>query len=133
MTMSEPMSRPLRSYAVSIRGSDVETVVVARSAGAAKYQRFLALVDCCPDLCINQMRARSMGAALVEPAGFRDFAERRGIPFARVGMRVMVDGQPGVIVGHNASGNLDVILDGHQHPSNCHPSWRVVYLRGPGG
>ncbi len=64
----------------------------------------------------------------VEPAGFRRCMEYRGIPFARIGMRVLVDGKPGAIVGHNDSANLDVLFDGDRHASNCHPGWMVVYL-----
>ena len=54
--------------------------------------------------------------------------QQRGIPFAYMGMRVEVNGNPGVIVGANQSSNLDVCLDGESWRSNCHPFYRVKYF-----
>jgi hypothetical protein len=39
-----------------------------------------------------------------------------GVP-AEKGMRVVVDGKPGVIAG----------FDGYAEPVRCHPTWRVQY------
>lgn len=64
-------------------------------------------------------------------AAFMRMAERRGIGFARVGMTVEVDGEQGVIVGHNDSCNLNVLmLSGPRKGaiSNCHPGWKIRYF-----
>ncbi|MDT0305085.1 hypothetical protein [Streptomonospora wellingtoniae] len=46
---------------------------------------------------------------------------------AKRGMRVTVDGQPGVITSFRG-GQLNVRLDGQRHPVPAHPTWRVEYL-----
>lgn len=48
-----------------------------------------------------------------------------GVP-AEKGMRVVVDGKPGVIAGF-VDAYLLVLLDGHTEPGRCHPTWRVQY------
>src|SRR5690606_12323982 len=52
-----------------------------------------------------------------------------GVP-ARRGMRVTVDGRPGVITSAERGGTLRlrVRLDGERRPVIAHPSWRVTYL-----
>ncbi len=57
---------------------------------------------------------------------------QRGMPWVCVGMRIEVDGRPGVIKGGNDSGNLDVIFDGDNYRSNVHPSWETKYYDGDG-
>ena len=47
-----------------------------------------------------------------------------GVP-ARRGMRVRVDGRPGVITG--ATHHLRVRFDGDRRSLYCHPTWRVEY------
>lgn len=59
---------------------------------------------------------------------FNHMKQQRDIDFAYMGMRVEVDGKPGVIVGSNMSLNLDVCSDGECWKSNCHPWWRVKYF-----
>lgn len=119
----------VRLYAVSstwLPGH--ERIVAARTAGAAKYQTWLDICDSWDDMPITAMRARRV-RDYVEPSGFRDCMERRGVPFARIGMRVRLDdGREGVIVGHNDSSNLDVLMDGVGVVYNCHPGWQIAYL-----
>ena len=64
----------------------------------------------------------------VQKAMFDDMKISRGIPFAKVGMHVNVDGKLGVIVGSNNSNNLQVQLSGFASSSNCHPHWRIKYF-----
>lgn len=46
---------------------------------------------------------------------------------AKRGVRVVVDGKPGVITGfHNQY--LRVRFDGNKYADPCHPTWRVTYL-----
>jgi len=121
--------RELRSWSVSTTDlPEHSTVVVARSAGAAKYRYWLDVSDACPDFPFTKMRARVI-AGYAEPRGFRDCMEYRRVPFARVGMRVRFDdGKEGTIVGHNSSANLDVIVDGGDEVFNCHPAWKISFL-----
>ncbi|MCL5117030.1 MAG: hypothetical protein M1272_07770 [Firmicutes bacterium] len=52
--------------------------------------------------------------------------EKRGLPFLKRGMRVMVNGR----MGHVTSGyglNIMVRFDGLKFSQNCHPEWRTVY------
>lgn len=59
---------------------------------------------------------------------FERVKKNRSIPFAFQGMRVEVDGKPGFITGGNMSGNIDVLFDGWEHVSNCHPHWDIKYF-----
>lgn len=56
----------------------------------------------------------------------------RGLTFIEIGMRVSVDGKMGTVAGENASGNLDVFLDGDKHTSNVHPTWETIYYADDG-
>ena len=51
----------------------------------------------------------------------------RGIDWAEKGMRVELgNGNCGIIVGMNRSGNLDVKTD--KGVQNWHPTWNIVYF-----
>ena len=54
--------------------------------------------------------------------------ERRNMPFIKRGMKVGVNGKMGKVTSGNASGNLNVLFDGTNHPVNCHPTWRTRYF-----
>lgn len=51
----------------------------------------------------------------------------RGIDFARIGMRIEMNGRFGIIKGMNGSCNLDVKFDGNKHTSNVHPTYKIKY------
>lgn len=54
-----------------------------------------------------------------------DIRRRYGVP-AKRGLRVVVNGKPGVITAtHNQY--LRVRFDGQRHSVNCHPTWRFDY------
>lgn len=60
-----------------------------------------------------------------------DMIRVRNIEFARLGMKVEVNGELGTIEGMNQSGNLAVRFSSeHKHSGlhNCHPTWRVKYF-----
>lgn len=63
---------------------------------------------------------------------FNKVAESRGVKFAKIGMRVSVNGENGHITGHNRSGNFDVLFNENSkwkgQNLNCHPTWRVTYF-----
>ncbi len=63
---------------------------------------------------------------------FQDQAQRRGIEFAKIGMRVSVNGKMGTIKSMNNHLNLDVVFDGQKHKSNCHPHWMTKYYDNEG-
>ncbi len=63
---------------------------------------------------------------------FKDTVEKRGIPFAAIGMRVELEGKTGAIKGVNSSANLDILFDGEKQKTNCHPTWEMVYFNGNG-
>jgi len=104
-----------------------ERIVPAPTAGQAKYRTWLDIREPRPDTPITSMRARLV-REYVEPPGFRRCVEHRGIPFARIGMKVLLGDArtEGVIVGHNDSSNLDVQVG--RVVVNIHPLWKVTYL-----
>lgn len=62
------------------------------------------------------------------PDQFNRVKKDRGIGFAFQGMKVEVDGKKGFITGGNSSGNIDVLFDGWEYVSNCHPWWDIKYF-----
>lgn len=57
----------------------------------------------------------------------------RGLPKIAVGTLCEVDGRSGCIVGANCSQNLNVVFDGDDHVSNCHPHFKMRIFNGLGG
>lgn len=55
--------------------------------------------------------------------------KQRGMPWVEFGMVVEVDGKRGRVVGGNTNGNLNVLFDGEQRFSNCHPKWKTRFFR----
>lgn len=124
----------LSAYAVSATGFESQetgrrhkTIVNARSAGKAKYEHYLDIHDCFPDLPFTAMRARRVGPVHTSEE-FANCARKRGLPNVRCGQRVRVGSQTGVIVGHNSSSNFDVLFDEgtewagrtlNVHPGGC--------------
>ena len=63
---------------------------------------------------------------------FENMKKFRNIPFAEVGMTVIVNGNMGKIVGSNSSQNLDVFFPELQGKRNCHPHWKISYFKEDG-
>jgi len=61
-----------------------------------------------------------------------EIAAYRGLPPIKKGMRCVVDGKAGVVVGGNSACNLNVRFDGWKGVSNCHPYWRMKILNDDG-
>jgi hypothetical protein len=107
--------------------------IVAETAGAAKYQYYqelestLTFGELIPWIYCKKIGVANVFDLFTDKARFEDVCRQRGITFAYQGMRVEVEGQSGIIVGGNLSGNFDVIFDGKQRSSNCHPYWETVY------
>lgn len=123
-------TQPIRSFRCTVAG--YESIVNARTAGEARYQRYLSAQEWHPDVRFIDIRVNVVKGQPVAPEGFDEVCRRRGVPFAKVGMRVEVDGKPGAIVGHNYSANFDVLFDGERYPMNCHPTWRMRYFADDG-
>lgn len=121
------MSRAqLKAYEVSVVGTDWTQTVHETSAGRAKYKYLLDVREAWPDISFKHLRCRSIGKPRTDE-GFAKTAGYRGVPFARIGMRVEVGGKPGVIVGKNDSSNFDVLFDSGG-TFNCHPNWAFKYF-----
>lgn len=126
------MSAPpvVRSYAVSYRNTPGETIVAATSPGRAKARVFPDWKEIAPDCDFTGLRVRVL-PYVVSSENFKRCLRYRGIPFAYIGMRVEVGGQPGVIVGHNGSANLDVEFTSGEWTGqvlNCHPHSEIRYF-----
>ena len=128
----------LKSYAVSIRGFEWSPRIIHHeSAGKAKYEFFLDVTDAYPDLKYTQITACRVDAGPDERI-HRDFvrtATMRGVPFARIGMAVEVDGTKGEIAGNNSDANFDILFLEGPHKGqilNCHPNWKMKYFDSKG-
>ncbi len=65
------------------------------------------------------------GTAMNDPCAY--VQAQYGVP-ARIGMRVVVDGKPGIIVkdcGHHLGVNFDADKPGLV--KRCHPTWKITY------
>lgn len=121
----------VRAFACRLRGEEHETTVYAYTPGKAKRMFLDTIRDCCPDLPYTDIRVRCLGG-FVTTDHFRRTAANRGVPFARIGMRVRVGDASGVIVGNNASANFDVLFDEDSRYKgetlNCHPQSEITYF-----
>lgn len=63
---------------------------------------------------------------------FLRVATSRGVPCARIGMMVEMNGRRGLIVDHNESANFEVYFFDTKQVGNCHPNWRMTYFREDG-
>lgn len=122
----------LCAFACRLRGCDHETVINHTSPGRAKSQFVLDLdLD---GVRFTDVRVRRLGPPTTT-AGIKRVAEHRGVPFATAGMLVEVGGDRGRIVGHNSSGNFDVLFETGKWAGqtlNCHPLSEIVYMDGAG-
>lgn len=121
-----------RTYECSVKGEEWSRQIVAETASKARYEYLMDLRESWPDVQFKHITVRSCGA---QPPRTSErllrVADNCGLPFVRAGMRVEVDGQPGIIVDGNDSSNFDVMFtDGPQkgQVGNCHPWWRMKYF-----
>lgn len=115
----------LFSWEVSVKGTDWTKIVNANTSGQAKSEYHRDVLDAWPDVHYTAMRCRKLGAPHTSEQ-FLSVARHRGLPQLRCGQRVKVGQARGVIVGHNASANFNVLFD-EDSPKyaglklNCHP------------
>jgi hypothetical protein len=122
----------MRAFECNIKGREWSTTVYGETRGQAKYRYLLHVRDAWPDISFKDLTCHALkpSEAFRSSPGFLEVARRRGVPFARVGMKVTVEGHPGVIVGHNDSSNFDVYFTGGPHSGtvgNCHPGWKFEF------
>jgi len=94
------------------------------TAGQAKADHFRHVREAWQDTKFTDIRVRKVGPARSSPQFIRN-AEYRGLPDLRCGHAVRVHGSNGVVVGHNASANFDVIFHDGRYSGqtlNVHPS-----------
>jgi hypothetical protein len=100
------------------------TIVNALSASKARYQYFLDVSECWPDVRLIDLRVRKVGGPHTSDQFVRN-AKYRGMPDVRCGQRVKAPSGEGVIVGHNSSANFDVLYTAGKWEGltlNVHPS-----------
>ncbi len=117
----------MQTFECNVKGINWQTQITARTLGKAKSEYLSRVRDAWPDVKYTDVRARSLGACVTTDE-FLLTARYRGVPFARIGMKVDVDGRRGRIVGANSSANFDVVFDGSDVPINCHPNWMITYF-----
>ena len=59
--------------------------------------------------------------------------EYRGLPPLEIGTECKVNKRKGIIVGGNSSSNLNVLFDGSNNVSNCHPYYKMEIFNKSGG
>lgn len=100
--------------------------VYAFTRSKARYQYFLDISDCCPDLKIHQITVRA-GAGWRDTEKFLRTATYRRRSDLHVGSRVRVGNNLGWVVDSNSSANFDVLFDEDSEYAgakmNCHPHY----------
>lgn len=89
---------------------DFETTINTRTAGRAKREYLDRLLDAGWGFTFVDLRVQKLGPCHTSEQ-FRSNARYRGVPNVECGQRVIVGVGRGVIVGHNASANFDVLFD----------------------
>ena len=122
----------MRAFEVGVKGAGWTATVYAETAGKAKYRRLLDLREAWDGISFKDLTCHpiSLHSAFVSTPGFLDCARRRGLPDARVGDKVKVEGYAGVIVGHNCSSNFNAYFEEGPHKGtigNCYPGWRFEF------
>ncbi len=111
--------------------------IVAESSSKARYKFYQSLdADELYSEYFKYIKVRKIGICSEgylpriseeELEKFNNVIERRGIEFAKIGMKISVGGKFGVVIGANSSMNLDVDFSGDGVKSNCHPTWETIY------
>lgn len=125
----------LHAYECRLRGENEGQVIHERSRNRAKGEYLLRIRDVCPDAKYTDIRVRCIGSPKTSER-FLKTARYRGVPFARIGMRVSVGGEYGVLVGTNSAANFDVLFDEKSRYKgmvlNCHPWHEMTFYREDG-
>ena len=120
----------VRAYECRAGQENWSKTIHAINAGKARYQFLIDLRDAGWDVSFKDIKVKSCGCPRTSD-DFMRTARRRNVQFARIGMRVSVDGERGLIVGVNSSDNFDVFFESGRFSGqtlNCHPNWRMEYF-----
>lgn len=120
----------LKKYECSLDGQNWWSVN-STSYGKAKMA-FLRMLDM--DIQYTMIKCKCVGNPYTSE-DFKNNARYRGIDFAYCGMVVDVEGEKGLIVGHNSSANLDILFTEGRYSGqtlNCHPNWKMTYYNSKG-
>jgi len=107
----------------------------AETPGKAKYQAYMYWLDfyqiTFKDF-ILRIKCKHIGKSKPSdyftcPKQFERVKKNRNIDFCYQGMRIVQGGKEGFVCGGNYSGNIDVLFDGWNCVSNCHPHWNIKY------
>ncbi len=119
-----------RAFECNVRGTNWQRTIYALSAGKAKSEYWRDVREAW-DTPFTAITCRSLHTPPPTPERFLSVADSRGLPFARIGMRVEVEGEPGVLVGANDSANFDVFFTAGKlqgQTGNCHPHYEMKYF-----
>lgn len=87
-----------------------KTTINARSRGKAKSQYYRDVSESWDRIKYQDIMCRKIGKPVTSER-FIHNAKYRGMPDVRCGQPVKVLGNKGIIVGHNASANFNVLFD----------------------
>lgn len=124
----------VKAFECGIKGTEWTREICAETRSKARYRYLLDLWDSYPDFSFKDITVRCIGAPRTD-SDFERTARNRGVPFAKVGMKVECEGRAGVIVGRNNSANFDVLFTEGKHSGqvlNCHPNWMMRYFDNDG-
>ncbi len=117
-------------YEVNVRGQRWAKEILHVSAAKAKYVYLLEVQDAWQDVEFKHLECRSLGR-VQQTTDFLAVATRRQVPYARLGMRVQVESDNGVIAGSNTADNFEVLFTSGAHKGKilpCHPTWMTRYF-----
>ena len=132
------MNKTLKSFESRIDnyfdGSPLVSNHIATSHSQARYRFWREHSEVLRDYkhCMSFIKAKSLGAInkkhfFKDVDKFNRVCEKRGIPFAKQGMSIDIDGLKGFIVGADDSMNLEVMIEDAMYIAHCHPTWETTY------
>lgn len=125
------------TYAFSKEDYTHSSEIIAETASKARYKFYKQLEpeeDYSEYLRYIKVRKRGVydnrylpTVSLEDELLFQRVINTRNIPFAKIGMKIEVNGKMGKIVGANSSNNLNVVFHTNGNFENCHPHWETTY------
>jgi hypothetical protein len=127
----------LKSFECTIEdwyGRDCVEHYIATTPAKARYKMYKEYSELLPKYaeCFRWIKSKCLGVINAsylfgDVEMFDSVCLKRGITFAKQGMKVNINGKFGTVLGGNSHSNLDVLFDGQECSSNCHPHWEITY------